>query len=213
MPANSSSANDNDRATNANDNEHSTLKWSDKHFIRKVAEGNQKEIAFAQLAAQQASNPEVKSFAEHIARDHERLSQDLAQLAQQKGVTLEHMSTEYPAGGTGAGTAGNPMPNNSTADRTTNTNDRMATTTPSGADLGWSGDHQYKRLAKQNGQNFDREFLDMMVDDHESTIKTFEKKASDADDPDVRAFATQHLPTLREHLQQAQNLQKSSSSS
>ena len=48
-----------------------------------------------------------------------------------------------------------------------------------------------------------------MVDEHEKDIKMFEKAASDAKDPEVRAFASKHVGSLREHLQTAQNLRQS----
>src|SRR5947209_3970795 len=37
------------------------LGWGDKRFVKKAAEGSQLEIALADLAAQKATNPEVRS--------------------------------------------------------------------------------------------------------------------------------------------------------
>lgn len=70
-------------------------------------------------------------------------------------------------------------------------------------------DHEYKRLAKASGDQFDREFIKHEVKDHEKDIKMFEKAAKDSKDEDVRNFASQVLPKLREHLAMAQRLERS----
>lgn len=68
---------------------------------------------------------------------------------------------------------------------------------------------EYKRLSNRSGQDFDREFVDHMVDDHEKDIKDFEKASTDAKDTELRNFASKHLADLRQHLAIAQNLQRS----
>jgi predicted outer membrane protein len=70
---------------------------------------------------------------------------------------------------------------------------------------GWA----YRRLANKSGADFDKAYLKAIIDQHEDAIKAFEKAANDKDDPAVQAFATKHLSTLREHLTEAQQLQKS----
>lgn len=68
--------------------------------------------------------------------------------------------------------------------------------------------HQKERdkLAKKQGADFDKDYLDAMIKEHKADIKEFEKEAKNGKDPDLKAFATQALPTLREHLKQAQDL-------
>ena len=59
-------------------------------------------------------------------------------------------------------------------------------------------------LSKKNGEEFDKDYISMMVDDHQDDIKMFEKCAkSDKDDADVKAFAAKTLPTLYKHLDAA----------
>lgn len=60
-----------------------------------------------------------------------------------------------------------------------------------------------EKLRKQLGPDFDRAYMKQMVDDHEKDVKEFRKQAKDARDPDVKAFAAKHLPTLEDHLRQA----------
>lgn len=70
-------------------------------------------------------------------------------------------------------------------------------------------DRAYNRLNKKSGSEFDQEFVEHMIDEHEKDIKLFEKASTEAKDSEVRAFASKHLGHLREHLQQAQNLRQS----
>jgi len=55
-------------------------------------------------------------------------------------------------------------------------------------------------LKSKNGADFDKEYVEEMVDDHETDVKAFEDKAKNATDPDLKAFAEKTLPTLRKHL-------------
>jgi putative membrane protein len=59
---------------------------------------------------------------------------------------------------------------------------------------------------KDNGA--DKDYIDEMVSDHKEVVKLFEK-ASTSTDADIAAFATKMLPTLRHHLQMAEDLKKS----
>jgi putative membrane protein len=64
--------------------------------------------------------------------------------------------------------------------------------------------HEMGKLSKLSGAAFDREYMDNMVKDHQKDVKEFEKQASKAKDPDVKAFAAKTLPTLQEHLRLAE---------
>lgn len=65
--------------------------------------------------------------------------------------------------------------------------------------------HEESKLSKLQGQDFDREYMDYMVKDHEKDVKEFQKQARRAKDADVKSFAQQTAPKLEEHLQLAQN--------
>lgn len=64
------------------------------------------------------------------------------------------------------------------------------------------------KLSKLNGSDFDKEYIDMMVKDHEKDIKDFEDMAQNAQNSNLKAFAQKTLPTLRQHLKMAQDIQK-----
>jgi putative membrane protein len=63
------------------------------------------------------------------------------------------------------------------------------------------------RLDKLDGAAFDRAFVAQMVRDHTKAIADF-TKALTSKDADVKAFVGKTLPTLKEHLRVAQQLQK-----
>jgi putative membrane protein len=61
-------------------------------------------------------------------------------------------------------------------------------------------------LEKVSGADFDKEYVSEMIEDHEKDVKEFEETSKDAEDPDVKAFAAQTLPTLQTHLEQIRKI-------
>jgi putative membrane protein len=55
-------------------------------------------------------------------------------------------------------------------------------------------------LNKKKKADFDKAYVNMMVDDHKKDIGAFEDAEKNAKDPDLKAFATKTLPTLKKHL-------------
>jgi putative membrane protein len=70
--------------------------------------------------------------------------------------------------------------------------------------------HQAKedKLSKLSGAAFDRAYIADMLADHKKDVAEFERQSTQATDPDVKAFAAKTLPTLKDHLQQVQQLSK-----
>ncbi|SKA13368.1 DUF4142 domain-containing protein [Sediminibacterium ginsengisoli] len=58
--------------------------------------------------------------------------------------------------------------------------------------------HMDDMMAKK-GADFDKAYVNMMVDDHKEDISLFEKAAANLADPDLKAWAAKTLPTLRKH--------------
>lgn len=65
---------------------------------------------------------------------------------------------------------------------------------------------QYEEYAKLSGAEFDRAYMKHMVEDHQKDIAEFERESKNGKDDAVKGFASQTLPTLREHLQMAQQV-------
>jgi putative membrane protein len=59
-------------------------------------------------------------------------------------------------------------------------------------------------LEKLSGQQFDQAYMKDMLKDHKKDIADFRRESRSARDPDVKKFASQTLPTLEEHLKQAE---------
>ena len=65
-----------------------------------------------------------------------------------------------------------------------------------------------EKLSKREGAEFDKDYMDQMVKDHKKTIDLFEDTAKKSDVPDVKAFAQNTLPVLKQHLELAQKLEE-----
>jgi putative membrane protein len=66
---------------------------------------------------------------------------------------------------------------------------------------------KYDELQQLSDAEFDQAYMDEMVQDHQKDIELFEQQAESGEDPDLRAFAEESLPTLREHLERAKEVQ------
>jgi putative membrane protein len=63
-------------------------------------------------------------------------------------------------------------------------------------------------LSKKSGKDFDKSYIDMMVDDHEEDVKAFEKASNDVSDEEIKTWARNTLPTLQAHLDSAKAIKE-----
>ena len=77
---------------------------------------------------------------------------------------------------------------------------------PTGIDV--SRDKAVERLADLKGTKFDSQFLRAEVQDHERALAAFRREVRHGRDQDVKAYASQVLPTMEEHLREAEKLLK-----
>jgi len=70
------------------------------------------------------------------------------------------------------------------------------------------GKHQnlQRQLSGQSGEDFDRAYLNAMVEDHQQVIAQFEGQTRQGGDDELKNWAAQTLVTLREHLRYAEQL-------
>jgi putative membrane protein len=61
----------------------------DQHLLSKLHEGNRNEIRMAKLALKKSKNPEVKSFAHRIIRDHSQADHKIMQVSKQDQIALQ----------------------------------------------------------------------------------------------------------------------------
>lgn len=76
------------------------------------------------------------------------------------------------------------------------------------ARLGEDEQKHVDELAKLSGAEFDKKYVDLMVEDHEDDVKLFKEAADDSDDADLKAFAAKQLPTLQKHLERITTIDK-----
>ncbi|MBK0403197.1 DUF4142 domain-containing protein [Adhaeribacter sp. BT258] len=139
---------------------------SDAEFVAMAASGGMLEVELGKIAAQKATNAEVKKFGQMMSSDHSKANDELKTLASKKGWV------------------------------------RPASMLP---------DHQktYDRLSKLSGKDFDRDYMAEMVLDHETDVAMFEQATQKATDPDLKAWTSKTLPTLRAHLDRARTINSS----
>jgi predicted outer membrane protein len=186
-------------------------------FLSKAMESNMAEVRLAEMAASKTQNEQVKDFAQLIIRDH---TQAIDQMKKLRDARM--------------------------ADSVSSKGQADTKPTKNMPDVQLTPEHQRAadRLASLSGMDFDREFMDMMVRDHQQAIRDFEaqsrahgnvissnpqkgmgtgqattrsKPAADqknyshselSRDLDTAEFAAAMLPTLRQHLDQAQAIQR-----
>ncbi len=157
-----------------------------REFVNEMAITNMAEIQLGNLAEKQAASPQVKQFAQMMVEDHTKANDELKQIASQLNVQLPTELDEKHR------------------------------------DLS-------EKLTKLQGEEFDREFMSAMVDGHEEAVNKVEDRANRANQTTSSAgtesgqatgtagsnmqgqqalnqWATKTLPTLRKHLQQAEQI-------
>jgi putative membrane protein len=61
---------------------------------------------------------------------------------------------------------------------------------------------------KLKGAAFDHRYITEMIAGHTKAIAVYKKEAADADNPSIKSYAEQALPTLQKHLDSAKDLAK-----
>lgn len=136
---------------------------ADSAFMKKAARGGLAEVELGRLAAEKASNAEVKKFGQRMVDDHSKANDQLKQVASDRHVELPQA-------------------------------------------IGAKDKATKEKLEKLSGDEFDQAYISYMVKDHKQDVAEFERESKAAHDPALKGFVTETLPTLREHLKQAEKL-------
>lgn len=67
---------------------------------------------------------------------------------------------------------------------------------------------EIEKLQGLSGQDFDREYIAMMVKDHQKDLKEFREEANAAQDPNVKQIADKGSQVIEQHLQLIQQIAK-----
>jgi putative membrane protein len=82
------------------------------------------------------------------------------------------------------------------ADHTKANNELMGIAKTKGVDLS----KENPKMKKLNDANFDKEYVDAMVKDHEEDLAAFQGEAKNGSDADVKAFASKTSEVIKKHL-------------
>ena len=87
---------------------------------------------------------------------------------------------------------------------------RVNTTRENAATADKHGDHKehFEELSKLSGRDFDRRYIDQMIEDHEKGIEDVERQAENANDAAVKSWAAKTLPKMRQHLERAKSIKE-----
>jgi|SRR5581483_3887011 len=64
---------------------------------------------------------------------------------------------------------------------------------------------EYNKLQNLSGAEFDKEYVNHQIKDHKEDIVLFQHEADHGTNTDVKSWASENLPTLREHLRMAES--------
>ncbi len=64
------------------------------------------------------------------------------------------------------------------------------------------------KFKDETGKDFDKKYLNIMVDDHKEDIKEFQEIVEESKDTNIKDFASKSLPKLAAHLEMAERLER-----
>jgi len=85
-------------------------------------------------------------------------------------------------------------------------NELMAIAKKKGVDLS----KEKAKMMKLDDANFDKEYINAMVKDHEKDLSAFQEEAQNGSDADVKAFASKTATVIKKHLDMAKSAQAKS---
>jgi len=184
---------------------------STQEFMRMAAMSDRFEIDSSHIAMERSQNQEVKQFAQRMVQAHERTTQQLQQLMQQMqggtGTQTSGIGTDDTAttrAGSSTGTVGSSSGGSGAASG--------STTTAQGGMPPQGMDQQHAQMLQQlrdaQGAEFDRLYLQQQVQAHQKAVDMFGNYVRRGNNAQLKQWATRTLPTLQDHLQQAQQLQE-----
>jgi len=170
-------------------------KLTAQQFVTDAAMGGMKEVRLSELAMANTQNGAVRNFAHRMIVDHSKVNRQLIQLAQQKGLELPATNTFAPD---------DPNWRNPMLTGSEEVKDAYLLKT----NLAMAAYLDFKLLKPLTGKEFDQAYAKDMVLDHVNTVIEFEAASRLLTDPELKQFAQQTLPSLREHSRMARKLVK-----
>jgi putative membrane protein len=173
------------------------LSVSDQIFLMDLMHANAEEIELSRIARRQANSTGVSDFARHMIDDHSNLQSQL--MTTYGGQPWVGMWVRY-----------HPIPND-VGMSYYNENNNGNMTMPSGGWSNWqfldSSDwDKVRRLEGLEGNAFDREYLEMMVQGHHQLMEKIWRHQPVTMNSSITTLIGQVQPTVQAHLEMARGL-------
>ena len=151
-------------------------------FAQKALESGEKEAALSKLAGEKGVGADIKQYAQMLAQGHTQLNEQLRLIA-------EGDKAMPPKTGTA------PWHRSDSA------------SPPAGVSPGAAPAQspEYQKLNGLAGPAFDKAYLDAMIEGHQKSVELYDQ-ASRSLDGAAKKLASEMLPKIKDHLQQAKNL-------
>src|SRR5262245_39360690 len=158
-------------------------KTADTSFVQQALKSGQEDVALAKIAAEKAQSGDVKQLAQMLVSDHTQVNEQLQLLAQRDDGAA-------PAPRDGSKRSGT-----------------ESATPPSTAPGAAPSSAKADELAKLSGAEFDKKFLAMIIEGHVKSVELYSTESEKGANPAAKKLATETLPKIKQHLQQAKSLQ------
>jgi putative membrane protein len=63
-----------------------------------------------------------------------------------------------------------------------------------------------KKMEMKSGSGFDQDYIEGQINDHKATVDLLQKEIDKGQDSEAKAFATETLPVVRQHLEKIQQI-------
>jgi putative membrane protein len=133
-------------------------------FMKEAPQSDMFEIEAAKIALEKSRNEQVRSFAQTMLTDHQRMSMEMMAVA----------------GGT----------------------------RPAAAQLEPRHGAQLDQLRQETDANFDKRYMEMQVEGHREALTLHQDYSKNGDNAQLKNVATDALPQVQQHLQQAEMLRR-----
>ncbi|MGH8022094.1 MAG: DUF4142 domain-containing protein [Limisphaerales bacterium] len=149
---------------------------------------NLEEIRLGQVAETNSQDKAVQEFGRHMVRDHTKLNDRLARIANQEGLQWPEANSFYIE-------ATSEQEKPATELMGQNPEERLR-----------EAQMDAQHLESLSGTDFDRAYADAMVSGHEKAVQCYEDAVSSLTDPALKKYAEHGLHVVRHHLKMAQKL-------
>ena len=188
------------------------LSSADQTFAENAVASGRLEVEHARTAQANASSAAVKEYAARLLTAHTASNDQLSALLERKHISLNGDAPREKRGSIGArddATTATKMGGSPTgASNPTGTTGASGTVATTGEARDRERAGTTYPWMQATGAAFDEGYVAEQIKAHQEAISLFEQESTNGTDADLKAFATAQLPALRDHLREAETLQR-----